>query len=94
MHIGSNAPHRRSRVQRPFIPSVSNPSAESGLTSTYCFAPSSVYAEDDLDRVGKAWPDITRELNRSHDYHESQTTLLLSVDSVGPDRRLSGPALP
>ncbi|PKI73587.1 hypothetical protein CRG98_006035 [Punica granatum] len=94
MHMGSNAPHRRSRVQCPFTPSGRNLSAESGLASTYCFTPSSVYAEDDSDRVGKAWPDMTRVLDRSHGYHESQTTLLLSIGSAGLDPQLSEPALP
>ncbi|PKI36368.1 hypothetical protein CRG98_043241, partial [Punica granatum] len=38
-------------VQCPHTPSARNPSAEPGLVSTYCFAPSSVYVEDDSDRV-------------------------------------------
>ncbi|PKI76633.1 hypothetical protein CRG98_002942 [Punica granatum] len=81
---GSNASH---------TPSVRNPSAESGLALTYYLAPSSVYVEDDSDRVGKSWPDMTRELDRSYGYHGSQTTLLLSVGSIGLDPRLSEPAL-
>ncbi|PKI31502.1 hypothetical protein CRG98_048112 [Punica granatum] len=52
MHMGSNTPHRLSRVQRPFTSSVRNPSAESGLASTYRSAPSGVYVEDDSDRGG------------------------------------------
>ncbi|PKI61292.1 hypothetical protein CRG98_018318 [Punica granatum] len=88
MHMGSNAPHRLSRVQRPFTSSACNPSAESGLASTYRSTPSSVYVEDDSDRGGKSWPDMTQELNLSHGYHGSRTTLLLSVGSVGPDSRL------
>ncbi|PKI70404.1 hypothetical protein CRG98_009179 [Punica granatum] len=83
MHMGSNAPHCLSWVQRPFTSS-----AESGLTSTYRSAPSSVYVEDDSDRGGESWLDMTRELNRSHGYHESRMTLLLSVGSVGLDLRL------
>ncbi|PKI40574.1 hypothetical protein CRG98_039036 [Punica granatum] len=75
----------RTMVQCPFTLSARNPSAKSGLVSTYCFAPSSVYVEDDSNRVGKAWPDMTRELDRSHGYHESEMTLLLSVGSVGPN---------
>ncbi|PKI57147.1 hypothetical protein CRG98_022437 [Punica granatum] len=93
MYTRSNAPHRLSRVQRPFTPSARNPSAESGLASTYCFAPSSVYV-DDSDREGKYWPNMTRELDRSHVYQKNRTTLLLSDGSVGPDSRLSEPALP
>ncbi|PKI31593.1 hypothetical protein CRG98_048016, partial [Punica granatum] len=92
---GSTSPNpsiTRSNAPRP--PSAHNSSAESGLAATYCFAPSSVYVEDDLDRVGKSWPDVTRELDLSHGYHESQTTLLLSISSVGPDPRLSKPTLP
>ncbi|PKI68481.1 hypothetical protein CRG98_011119 [Punica granatum] len=84
----------RSRVQRLFALSACNPSAESGLALTYYFTPSSVYVEDDLDRVGKAWSDMTRELDRSHGYQDSQMTLLLSDGSIGPDPRLSEPALP
>ncbi|PKI76913.1 hypothetical protein CRG98_002700 [Punica granatum] len=88
MHMGFNAPHRLSRVQRPFTSSVCNPSAESGLASTCRSVPSSVYVEDDSDRGGKSWLNMTRELNRFHGYHESRTTLLLSVDLVGLDLRL------
>ncbi|PKI41583.1 hypothetical protein CRG98_038022 [Punica granatum] len=94
MHVGSNAPHYLSQVQCLFTSSARNPSAESSLASTYRFAPSSVYVEDDSDRGGKLWPDMTRELNRSLGYQESQTTLLLFDGSVGPDPRLSEPALP
>ncbi|PKI40665.1 hypothetical protein CRG98_038920 [Punica granatum] len=88
MHMGSNAPPRLSLVQRPFTSSARNPSAELGLASTYRSTPSSVYVEDDSDRGGKSWPDMTRELNLSHGYHGSQTTLLLSIGLVGLDPRL------
>ncbi|PKI65202.1 hypothetical protein CRG98_014351 [Punica granatum] len=49
MHTESNAHHRRSQVQCPCTPSARNPSAKLGLALTYCFAPSSVYVEDDSD---------------------------------------------
>ncbi|OWM90637.1 hypothetical protein CDL15_Pgr011546 [Punica granatum] len=54
MHTGSNVVHRLSRVQRPFTSSARNSSVESSLASTYHFAPSSVYVEDDSDRGGKS----------------------------------------
>ncbi|PKI42391.1 hypothetical protein CRG98_037217 [Punica granatum] len=92
MHVGSNAPHCLSRVQCPH--SVRNPSAESSLASTYRSAPSSVYVEDDSDRGGKSWLDMTRELDRSLGFQESQMTILLSDSSVGPNPRLSELALP
>ncbi|PKI50548.1 hypothetical protein CRG98_029054 [Punica granatum] len=92
---GSNAPKPSiTGSNLPHTPSACNPSAESGLASTYYLAPSSVYVEDDLDRVSKLWPDMTQELDRSYGYHGNQTTLLLSVGSVGPDPRLFEPALP
>ncbi|PKI67270.1 hypothetical protein CRG98_012342 [Punica granatum] len=92
--MGSNALHHRSWIQRLCTPSARNPSVESDLSSTYCCTPSSIYVEDDSDRVGMAWPNMTRELDRSHGYHESQMTLQLSIGVVGPDPRLYEPALP
>ncbi|PKI60296.1 hypothetical protein CRG98_019351 [Punica granatum] len=80
-------------VQCPQTPSACNLSAESGLVSTYCFALSSVYVEDDLDRASKSRLDMTWELDRSHGYQESHMALLPSVGSVGPDPRLFEPAL-
>ncbi|PKI70270.1 hypothetical protein CRG98_009347 [Punica granatum] len=92
---GSNAPNPSTTGSNaPHTPSARNPSEESGLASTYCLARSSVFTEGDSNQVGKSWSDMSRELDRPYGYHGSQTTLLLFVSSVGPDPRLSKPALP
>ncbi|PKI68235.1 hypothetical protein CRG98_011371 [Punica granatum] len=54
---GSNAPKHRSRVQRSYILSAHNSSAEYGLAPTHCFAPSNVFVGDDSDQVGESWLD-------------------------------------
>ncbi|PKI64607.1 hypothetical protein CRG98_015039 [Punica granatum] len=77
----------------PYTTSACNPSAESGLTSTHCFALSSVYVEDHSDRISELWSDMTRELDLSYGYLKSQATLLLSFGPVGPDLQLFEPAL-
>ncbi|PKI60640.1 hypothetical protein CRG98_018990 [Punica granatum] len=72
----------------PYTSSACNPSAESGLASTHCFTPNSVYVEGNSDRASESWSDMTRELNLSYGCLESQETLILSINSVGPDPRL------
>ncbi|PKI31372.1 hypothetical protein CRG98_048237, partial [Punica granatum] len=78
----------------PCTPSAGNPSAEWGLAPSHHSTPRNVSVEDDLDRVCESWLDIPRELERSNDYRENQSTLASLVGLVGPDSRLPEPALP
>ncbi|PKI74021.1 hypothetical protein CRG98_005584 [Punica granatum] len=86
---GSNAPNHRPRGPTPPCTlSARNPSAEWGLAPSHYLAPSTIYAEDNSDRVCESRLGITRELDRSNGYRDNQSILSPTIGPVGPDPRL------